>query len=67
MMSPKRSIGGGGIGICGFVGSMGIGVTGLGRVAADSGLPCVVRVITGGLMNDESSEGGLGGIMGVGF
>ncbi len=49
------------------MGSMGIGVTGLGRVAAGSGLPCVVRVITGGLMNDESSEGGLGGIMGVGF
>ncbi len=51
------------------MGSMGIGVTGLGRVAADSGLPCDVRVIAGGLMNDDISEGGLEGVTmgGVGF
>ncbi len=62
MMSPKRSIGGGGIGIWGFVGSMRIGVTGFCRVAADRGLPWVGRVITGGLLNGESSDGGLGGV-----
>ncbi len=63
-MTPKRSIGGGGIGIWGFVGRMGLGVTGFCRVAADRGLPWVGRVITGGLMNGESSDGGLGGLKG---
>ncbi len=61
MMSPKRSIGGGGIGNWGFVRRMGLGVTGFCRVAADRGLPWVGRVITGGLMNGESSAGGVGG------
>ncbi len=41
---------------------MGIGVTGFSRVASDRSLPCVGRVVTGGLMNGESSEGGLGGV-----
>ncbi len=30
--------------------------------AADRGLPWVGRVIPGGLMNGESSDGGLGGV-----
>ncbi len=62
MMSLKRSIGGRGIGIWGFVGRMGLGVTGICRVADDRGLLWVGRVIIGGLMNGESSDGGLGGV-----
>ncbi len=41
---------------------MGIGVTGLCRVAADGGLPWAGRVITGRLMKGETSESGLGGV-----
>ncbi len=62
MMSPKRSIGGGEIGIWGFVVIRGLGVTGVCRVAADRGLPWVGRVITDGIMNGESLDGGLGGV-----
>ncbi len=67
MISPKRSIGGGGIGIWGFVGSMAIRVTGFCRSADDSGLPCVGRVITVGLLNGESSVAGFGGVQGRGL
>ncbi len=67
MISPKRSIGGGGTGMWGFVGSIAIRVTGFCRATDESGFPCVGRVITVGLFNSKSSVGGFGGVQGGGL